>query len=133
MKIFSSFPCGNLLLVYFQSENIFDFCLIPSAMQDQIILENKSPESMIQFKLSDSPFGSGFAHTMRNSPCLNELKFVSQEEVDSRIITRFQYGNGLSSIISWKNMTDGCAFGRKSKIKPLKHNILTSLHLSRWG
>ena len=95
MKIFSSFPCGNLLLVYFQSENIFDFCLIPSAMQDQIILENKSPESMIQFKLSDSPFGSRFAHTMRNSPCLNELEFLSQEDAGSRIITRFRYGNGL--------------------------------------
>lgn len=95
MKIYSSFPCGDLLLVYFQFGNIFDFCLIPASMRDQAVSADKAPESMIQFKLSESPFGCGIAYTMRNSPCVNELKFICQDKIDNRIVTRFQYGEGL--------------------------------------
>ena len=95
MKFFSSFPCGDLLLIYFRSENVFDFCLIPAAMRDQAVAADKAPESMIQFKLSESPFGCGIAYTVRNSPCVNELKFISQEKLDGKVVTRFQYGEGL--------------------------------------
>lgn len=95
MKIFSSFPCGDLLLLYFQSENIFDCCLIPAAMRDQAASADRTPESLVQFKLSDSPFGCGIAYTMRNSPCLNGLEFLCQEKADGKIATRFRYGEGL--------------------------------------
>ena len=95
MKIYSSFPCGDLLLVYFQSENVFDFCLIPASMRDQAGSADKAPESMIQFKLSGSPFGCGIAYTMRNSPCVNKLKFICQDKIDNKIVTRFQYDEGL--------------------------------------
>ena len=95
MQIYSSFPCGNLLLVYFQSENRIDFCLIPAEMRELAVSADKVPESMIQCKLSDSSFGSTIACTMRNSPGLKELKFICQEELDGTVVTRFQYGQGL--------------------------------------
>lgn len=95
MEIFSSFDSGDLQLLYYREGNLLDLCLIPASMKDRIQTENMAPESMIQFKLSGTPFGNKALHTLRNSPCLNGLKFLFQKHLDSKVITHFQYGEGL--------------------------------------
>lgn len=93
MAIFSSFVCGGLRLLYEQADGVFGFRLFPADVPEPE--SGAVPESMIQFKLAGTPFGADPGAAMRNAPCLRALRFRSQETAADRIITRFEYGQGL--------------------------------------
>lgn len=119
MEIYKTCRTGDLLLIYYREKDVFDFTLIPSCMENRIakrrtcifdtlaagnicrelkfVFPTMVPESMVQFKLSGSPSADGHSNgtSMRNAQCVNELKFLSQEQRGCHIITRFEHGNGL--------------------------------------
>ncbi len=117
MEIFKTFQHENLLLVYYREKDVFDFTIIPAAMENALV-ERRScikdtlaaraickaldfvfptmeMESMVQFHLCGVPRGNDTGSTMRNSPCTKELKFLEQKAENDLIVTRFEYGKGL--------------------------------------
>ena len=138
MKTYSEFAAGDMLLSYvLDDQNCMSMTLIPAELKEHRLPKSYRGDPLVQLHARGDhlPDGYGNGHTLAGTSAAYALKFVSQMQEGSTVVTTVSDGRGrvVRHRAAWEDglqaLTVSCEFENTGD-QPVTLDLLSSVSLS---